>query len=74
MFKYWLVLGIVGAAWVRLVFDFFIQTEAIFLIQGAFMTVGILTVGALAYLLIRTGLWYLREVRKCQKRRCLIRS
>ena len=74
MFKYWIALGIIGAVWVRLAFDFFIQTESIFLIQGALLTVGILTIGVLAYVLIRVGLWYLREVRKCQKRRCLIRS
>lgn len=74
MFKYWLALGIIGAVWVRLVVDFFVQTESIFLIQGAFLTVGILAVGVLACVLIRVGLWYLREVQKCQKRRCLIRS
>ncbi len=74
MFKYWLALGIIGAVWIRLAFDFFIQTESIFLIQGAFLTVGILAVVALGCVLIRVGLWYLREVRKCQKRRCLIRS
>ncbi len=73
MFKYWLALGIIGAVWIRLAFDFFIQTESIFLIQGAFLTVGILAVVALGCVLIRVGLWYLREVRKCQKRRCLIR-